>query len=313
MRDLINIKGKAIKHGERAMINLLIDTLPTHTKLELPVYVYRGNESGPTILLTAGIHGDEINGIETIRRLVVDKSVKLIKGTVIAVPIVNIYGFLNQTRDMPDGKDLNRSFPGSNRGSLAQRIANLLTEEILPEIDFGIDFHTGATNRPNFPQIRCVTLNKKNQELAKAFAPPFVVNTNLVEKSFRKIASKVEKNIILYEGGCAQVFNENAIQEAFDGTLRVLKSFGMIAKAPKPNRTKWLSDSTWIRAKNAGLLHPLTALGEKIKKNQVIAIITDPFGESEFLIKSHIDGYLIGINNKSVINAGDALFHIGIE
>jgi uncharacterized protein len=312
MKELVTIKGKEVKHGEKTMINLLIDTLPTHTKLELPVYVYRGKEAGPSVLLTAGIHGDEINGIETIRRLVVDKSVTLLRGTVIAVPIVNIYGFLNQTRDMPDGKDLNRSFPGSNRGSLAQRIANLLTEEILPEIDFGIDFHTGAINRPNVPQIRCVTSIKQNQELAKAFAAPFVVNTNFVEKSFRKVAHRFDKNIILYEGGMAQAFDQGAIQEAFDGTLRVLKHFGMIAKAPKPNKSKWLNESTWIRAKHAGLLHPLISLGDKINKNQVIAIITDPFGESEFLIKSHVNGYLIGINNKSVINAGDALFHVGI-
>lgn len=313
MRELINIKGQAVKHGDRAMINILIDTLPTHTKLELPVYVYRAPKPGPVILLTAGLHGDEINGIETIRRLIVDKSIKLLRGSVIAIPIVNIYSFLQQVRDLPDGKDLNRSFPGSKKGSLAQRLANVLTTEIIPEIDFGIDFHTGAACRPNYPQVRCADEIPENKEIAKAFGAPFVLNSNFIDKSFRKSAYKLGKNIIVYEGGMAQVFDEVSIQEAFDGVLRVLKHYKMIDNAPKAHATKWLSESTWYRAKNAGLFHSRVKLGDKINIGDTIGDITDPFGEKILKIKATDTGYIVGMNVKSVVNAGDALFHVGIH
>ena len=186
MPDTITINGKKVNKGEKAEVSLRIARLPTHTVIDLPVFVYRGKHDGPVLLLTAGLHGDEINGIETIRRLIVDKIVYPLAGTVIVVPIVNVFGFIHFMRDLPDGKDLNRSFPGSEKGSLARRIAYVVMNKILPHVNYGIDFHTGGASKSNFPQIRCVFANPKNLELAKAFAAPFIIDSKLIDKTFSR-------------------------------------------------------------------------------------------------------------------------------
>ena len=314
MSKSITINNTEIKPGKNIQINFNIAKLPTHTLIDLPVYVFRGKKDGPTLLLSAGIHGDELNGVETIRRMIYENLIAPEKGTVIAIPIVNIFGFLQSERYLPDKRDLNRSFPGRKTGSLASRIAYTIMKEILPLVDYGVDFHTGGAHI-NYPQIRCVTNIQKNLELAKAFKPPFIVNSNLIDKSFRKESSKIGKEIIVFEGGESLRFDEFSIEEGIYGTLRLMKYLKMkshiyVPKAKKPILT---SRSAWIRARVPGLFRSVTKRGEKVTKDQILGTITDPFGETEINVKSRFDGYIIGIKSIPTVNKGDALIHIGIK
>ncbi len=313
MSEYIRINGFDIGIGEQRELSFRIARLPTHTNIDLPVYVNRGHEDGPTLLITAGLHGDELNGIEIARRLMADNLAVPQKGTTIVVPIVNIYGFLQNSRALPDGKDLNRSFPGNKTGSLARRVAYTLVNEILPHADYGLDFHTGGSSRTNYPQIRCVLSNPLNKELAEAFAPPFIINSGLIESSYRKAADRRGKSVIVYEAGESMRFDEVAIEEGIAGAQRLMKHLGMIDKAPKPNPTIILKKSRWLRARYAGIFHSKVESGDKIKKRQILGTITDPFGESEYKIKATTDGFVIGLTYMPVINAGDALIHIAEE
>lgn len=311
MAKSITINGKTIASGESKYIDLRIARLPTHTVIDLPIYVSRASNDGPTLLLTAGMHGDEINGVEIVRRLIADKLAQPEKGTVIAVPIVNIYGFLQQARYLPDGKDLNRSFPGNKNGSLASRVAYAIVNQILPKVDFGIDFHTGGASKDNHPQVRCVLSNEMNLKLATAFAPPFILNSNFIDKSFRKSAHRRKKSVIVYEAGESLRFDDTAIQEGVNGTLRLMKSLGMRSDAPEPNKTLILLKSSWIRAKVSGLFRTKLKPGDKVLRGEQIGSITDPFGESQLNITTSHTGYIVGLNHMPVVNAGDALIHLG--
>jgi len=312
MPALIHLNQQTIPMGESRLINVHIARLPTHTPIDLPVQVIRGKEDGAVLLLMAGLHGDEINGIETIRRMIFDQTIQLKRGTVIAIPIVNIYGFLQASRDLPDGKDLNRCFPGSANGSLANRIAWFIMQEIIPQIDVGIDFHTGAVNRTNVPQVRCKTGNMTNRELATAFSAPFVLNAEFRDKSIRKEAFRKGKNIIVFEGGEAQRLDERSINEGIMGTYRMMHHMQMIDDNIPNEPSIWLKSSTWIRAKISGVCRLCISPGQFISKGQLLAIITDPYGREEFPVIARKEGYAIGLNYQSVINAGDALLHMGI-
>jgi len=312
MPEIITLNGQTITRGENRLINFHIARLPTHTQIDLPVHVIRGKEDGPVLLLMAGLHGDEINGIETIRRMIFDQTIKLKRGTVIAIPIVNVYGFLQTSRDLPDGKDLNRCFPGNQNGSLASRVAWFIMHEILPQIDYGIDFHTGAVNRTNFPQIRCKTENIVNMELATAFSAPFILNAEFRDKSIRKEASKKGKSIIVYEGGEALRLDESAILEGIKGTYRVMYHLRMIDDNIPADASVLLTHATWVRAKHAGIYRNFTLPGSKIEKGQILGVITDPYGEDEIPLISKLEGYAIGVNFQSVINAGEPLVNMGL-
>jgi uncharacterized protein len=311
MADFI-FNGKHIEPGFSKFIDLRIARLPTHTVIDLPVYVSISDKPGPTLLLTAGLHGNEINGIEIVRRMIARGLLQPRCGTVVAVPVVNIYGFLQQERYLPDGKDLNRSFPGNRNGSLASRVAYTLVNQILPSIDFGIDFHTGGASKDNYPQIRCVFNSQESMALAKAFAPPFILNSRLIDRSFRKAAQRRGKPIIVFEGGESLRFNEFAIEEGINGTLRLMKHFGMIDESPEPNLSITMQKSSWIRARSSGLFRTSFKPGQKILRGQRIGSITDPFGMSMVDIKAQRNGYILGLNNMPVISAGDALMHIGL-
>ncbi len=314
MARSIKFNGTTVAPGQELRIDLQIARLPTHTNIDLPVLVRRGLNPGPVLLLTAGLHGDELNGIEILRTMIQDKLLHPVAGTIVAIPIVNIYGFLQNARYLPDGKDLNRSFPGSNTGSLARRVAHVLMKDIIPQIDYGIDFHTGGANITNYPQIRMVFDNKDNEFLADAFAAPFTLNSPLIDKSFRKAAASKGKSIIVYEGGESQRFDKDAIQEGIDGALRVMQKLGMIEQAPQVYHERIrLDESAWLRARYSGIFHYFINPGDFIKRNQVIGTITDPYGESEFKVKAKHSGYVIGLNQTPVINAGDALMHVGVK
>ncbi|MGB2693460.1 MAG: succinylglutamate desuccinylase/aspartoacylase family protein [Thermodesulfobacteriota bacterium] len=313
MSDKIIIHGQEILPGQNLQINLNVAKLPTHTMIDLPVFVFRGKKKGPSLLIMAGIHGDELNGIESIRRLIVSKSIVPNSGMVVAVPIVNVYGFLNKSRYLPDGRDLNRSFPGSKTGSLASRVAHTMMSEILPVIDYGVDLHTGGANN-NYPQIRCTFDVPDSIALARAFAPPLIINSKLRDDSLRQAVNDMGKTMLVFEAGEALRFDELAIKEGMNGIKRLMKHLKM--RSPNPRKLKKpveIQSTSWIRARNSGIYRAFVEYGEKVNRNQIIASITDPFGETEYKIKSGTNGYIIGIRSLPVVNRGDALINIGIE
>lgn len=313
MKEVV-IAGHRIRPGEFKEIDINIARLPSHTAIDTPIYVSRGHEDGPVLALTAGMHGDEINGMEVVRRLLDAGLHHPKRGTVVCMPIVNIYGFLNYSREVPDGKDINRSFPGSRRGSLASRVAWHLMKEVIPFIDFGIDFHTGGAMRANYPQVRAVLQDAKNLELAAAFCAPFTVASSYRPNSLRKEAARLGKRILVYEGGESLRFDQHAIEEGIAGTLRLMKHLNMIdwaSDAKEQNRI--IARSAWMRARYAGLFQSNVLCGQLVTKGDWVGTITDPFGEFKEQIASSHTGYVIGLNNIPVVNAGDALIHIGIE
>ncbi|MCK6648684.1 MAG: succinylglutamate desuccinylase/aspartoacylase family protein [Bacteroidia bacterium] len=311
---VIHINGTNIHPGSSAQVNLNLYQLPTKTIIEIPVYVYRSIKPGPTLLILAGMHGDEINGIEIVRRLITRDDVRNpLCGSIIAIPVINIISFLYGSRDLPDGRDLNRCFPGSRNGSLGSRIAFDLMNEIIPQIDFGIDFHTGGAKINNYPQLRCIFNSKTNLDLGKKFSPPLIVNSPFRDNTLRKEASKKGKSILVFEGGESSRFDYLSINEGMNGCLRLMKHLNMIDLEIPNNPTVLLSKTSWIRAKSSGLFHTSKTNGAHILKGEIIGMICDPYGEHEEKLVAPFDGYILGINNQPVINQGDALMHVGVE
>jgi uncharacterized protein len=314
MPEIIVINGIAIVKGENVSTHLNISKLPSGTVIDIPVYVFRSAIDGPVLLLMAGMHGDEVNGVEIIRRMIKGKMLYPTRGSIIAIPILNIYGFLNFSRQVPDGKDVNRSFPGNPNGSLASRVAHRLMKEIIPQIDVGVDFHTGGSNRSNYPQIRCKLTKPQNGRLAEAFGAPFTLNAPHRKGSLRKEAAKRGKPILIYESGESLRFDEEGIQVAIAGTRRLLHHLEMLPNpVPASSSSIVCIHTSWVRAQRAGLFRAFVKNGERIKKNQVLGSITDPYGEMEIKLKAKTDGHVIGLNHMPVVNQGDALLHIGIE
>ena len=264
------------------------------------------------MLLLAGMHGDEAGGIEIIRRIISDARMKrLLKGTVMAIPILNMYGFLNYSREVPDGKDVNRSFPGNRAGSLASRVTWHFAHEIMQFADYIIDFHTGGASRSNYPQVRCVLDRGPIEEMAVAMGAPFVINANLRDRSLRWYATKKGIPALVYEAGESLRFDEHAISEGVDSAFRFMKHLKMISKAPQSNNVTILRRSGWIRAKSAGLFRPFVESGEKVRKGTIIGTISGPFGDYNKNVRAKESGYIIAVNHMPVINQGDALFHMG--
>jgi predicted deacylase len=310
----VTIANHEIKAGEFREININIARLPSHTLIDTPIYVSRSMKDGPVLALIAGMHGDELNGMEIVRRILDQGLHKVKRGTVVCMPVINVYGFLNYSREVPDGKDVNRSFPGRRTGSLASRVAYYLMHEVIPFIDCGIDYHTGGAMRANYPQVRALLRDDKNMELADAFCAPFTIDAPFRPNSLRKEASRKGKNIIVYEGGESLRFDISAIEEGVAGTLRLMKHLGMIDSAPEPKeQNKVIWNTSWIRAKHAGLFQPSVQCGQLVTRGQWVGTITDPFGEFKEEVKAFETGYVIGLNNGPVINAGDALMQLGMD
>lgn len=308
----IEIGGEKIPPGQDKLVYIGIDRLPTGTLIDIPIYVFNSKKPGPTILIQAGLHGDEINGIEIVRRMIHEKYFNIKKGTIIAVPILNVFGFIHFSRDLPDGKDVNRSFPGSKSGSLASRIAYHYTSTILPQIDFCIDLHTGGARRHNYPQIRYTPEDKKSGQLAAIFDAPFSIQANLINKSFRKAAFKQGISTIVYEAGESMRFDDFSIQKGVQGILNILVHFGMSGPVfMEGSKTIYLEKHRWLRAPTAGMFIPKILNGSDVEKGQVIGIITDAFAHHYKELKSSMKGYVFCINHQAVVNQGDALFHLG--
>ncbi|VAW18114.1 FIG003737: Predicted deacylase [hydrothermal vent metagenome] len=311
----ITIGGETVRPGEDKLLKISIDRLPTGTLIDIPVYVFNAKKPGPTILIQAGLHGDEINGIEIVRRMIHEKRFKITKGAVIAVPILNIFGFIHFSRDVPDGKDVNRSFPGTKTGSMASRIAYHYVSEIIRQIDYGIDLHTGGGQRHNFPQIRFTQEDEHSAKLAEVFNAPISFSSRLIKGSFRNAAYRMNKPTIVFEAGESMRFDDYSIMEGMQGILNVLKHFKMIDKIePKyveRNKSIHLQNRKWLRAPTAGMFIPEVTNGSEIKKGQEMGMITDTYAKRIKRIKAPFAGYVFCINHQAVVNQGEALFHVG--
>ncbi|MBK6264236.1 succinylglutamate desuccinylase/aspartoacylase family protein [Marivirga sp. S37H4] len=309
----MEINGVEILPGEEKKIDVNIAKLPSHSAIDISITVSRSTEPGPVLLLMGGLHGDEINGSEIVRRLI-EKNLHVPKnGTIICIPIINVYGFIHFSRYVPDGKDVNRSFPGNKNGSLAARMAYYLTRDILPVIDYGLDFHTGGADRTNFPQIRCVMRDEENVQLAKAFHAPFTLDSKFRPKSLRQTANKFGKKILVYEGGESARFDEYAISQGINGTIRLMHHLGMSDNYIAPDYENLIiKNSSWVRARKSGIFLSEVVSGQFIKKNQVLGSVNDPFGGFKNKVTATANGYVIGLNHNPIVHQGDALMHIGV-
>lgn len=313
MVTALKINGAVIRPGQQRLIELAIPDLYTHTSLNIPVQVINGRQDGPRLMVSAAIHGDEINGVEIIRRLLNLKVLDRIRGSLIAVPVVNVYGFINQSRYLPDRRDLNRSFPGSESGSLAARLAHTFLNEVVTHCTHGIDLHTGAIHRENLPQIRAYLDSEDIKRMAQAFTTPVVLHSSLVDGSLR--AALYERNfpIIVYEAGEALRFNEVAIRAGVQGIVSVMRELGMLPKQKRKGKKYEplvARTSSWVRAPQSGILRMVTPLGAQVDKGQLLGVISDPFGEREELVEAPVSGIVIGRVNIPLANEGEALFHI---
>lgn len=313
--EVIKIGGIQVFRGERKRISLASAALYDYTKLSIPVEVIRGKLKGPVLFISAAIHGDEINGVEIIRRLSRSKFLSRIKGTLILIPVVNIFGFNYKSRYLPDRRDLNRSFPGDPKGSLASRMAHTFMKEIVSKCTHGIDLHTGAIHRTNLPQIRAYLDNTDTKTLAKEFGASVIVNSKLRDGSLREAARKKKIVMLLYEGGQALRFEEKAIKTGLHGCVAVMKKIDMIknvkTKQQKRHKNIFTAESSyWIRAPRSGTFAANKKIGETVKTGDIIATISDPFGREKQTVLADENGILIGSTLLPLVNQGDAMFHI---
>lgn len=306
----MKIKGTNIAVGEFKEINLDIARLTSGTKIEVPVFVSRGKKPGPTLLIMAGLHGDEINSVDVVRTILQEKRYQTDKGTVICVPVLNIFGFINFSREVPDGKDVNRSFPGSSKGSLASQIAYQLTQEVLPHCDYILDLHTGGASRFNEPQVRGVLSDEKTLEMAKAFNAPLSLHSNLIDKSIRQIAHKMNKTIIVFEGGESMRFDQNSKDVALQGVDNIIIYLGLKNGDLQPSTTQIYPRKKWLRAPGSGLFDSVVSTGDKVKKNEVIGYINGPFGDYQKACIASKSGTIITLNMNPMVNRGDAIVQI---
>ncbi len=309
----------AIMPGKRQVVDLPLSMMSDHTPATLSVQAIHGRQDGPTVFVSAAVHGDEILGVEIVRRLIRTPALRRISGTLLLIPIVNTFGFIGQSRYLPDRRDLNRSFPGNEHGSLAGRLAHLFLNEVVARCDYGIDLHTAAVNRTNLPQIRVDTSDKEALKLAHAFAPPVIVNSALRDGSLRHEAREKGVPVMVFEAGEGLRFDETAIRVGVKGVLNVLRHLGMIGKAHtaqakhknKPTKpTPVAMKSSWVRAVEGGIVRTHCKVGQFVKEGAVLGVISDPFGERDADVIAPRTGLIIGRSNLPVVNQGDALIHI---
>lgn len=312
-RTAFEIGNHRIAPGSRQTVDLPVSVLSDHTPVTMSVHVVHGRRPGPTLFVSAAVHGDEIIGVEIARRLLRSPQLDALRGTLLVVPIVNAFGFMNHSRYLPDRRDLNRTFPGHEKGSLAGRLANLFMNEIVKRSDYGIDLHSAAIHRTNLPQIRVSPSKDDTMKLANAFGAPVVILSSLREGSLREAARQEGVDVLLYEAAEGLRFDEFSARAGFAGIIRVMHALGMSHKrGVSAQKTKPLiaSSTTWLRAPAGGLMRGFKGVGEAVEVGETLATISDPFGEIETDVTSEVNGLIIGRTNLPVVNEGDALFHV---
>lgn len=309
----LTIGNTGIDRGETKEIDLYLGKHYDCTEIYMPVKVMRGKEDGPRLFICAAIHGDEVNGVEIIKRLLKHRALRQIKGTLICVPIVNVFGFNNLNRYLPDGRDLNRCFPGSATGSLGSRMAHLFVTEIIDKCTHGIDLHTGSRHRTNLPQIRASFKVKGTRRLAHEFDVPVILDADLIDGTLRKVAYKNKMPFLVFEGGEPLRYNEIAIRSGLTGILSVMRALGMIKKSSqKTKKVKSFTakGSSWVRAPHGGILIIKKRLGSIIKRNDLLGVISDPLGNDNFEIRAKKKGVIIGHTQLPLVNRGDAICNV---
>lgn len=312
-RESFFLLDTEIKPGKGASVTLEVAKLHTNTPIQIPVIVQHARKEGPTLLLLAGLHGDEVNGTEVVRRMIKKGWHKPNHGTVICIPVFNIFGFLNLSREFPDGRDLNRSFPGTKNGSLASQFAYIFMKDIAPLVDVIIDYHTGASQRNNYPQTRCDFRYEETKRLCEVFGAPFNLDSKLIKKSIRHSVTKIGKQYILFEGGKSNRIDDFVIDEAIEGTKRIMTELGIryFETEPTNRETIEINESKWIRASSSGVLNLRIKNGQLVDRGTILATIADPYGKFERSVKAPYSGYIFNVNETPLVNKGDALFHIG--
>jgi uncharacterized protein len=314
MKGQTVVVGKQeVSPGTRTTVELEVANLYTHANLTMPVHVINGRADGPTLFLTAAIHGDELNGVEIIKRVMKRAVLKSLRGCILAVPVVNVFGFIEQSRYLPDRRDLNRSFPGRVTGSLAARLAHMVATQIVANSNFGIDLHTGAVHRTNFPQIRANLSDPDSRRMANAFGAPVVIDANVREGTLRAYAGSQGVPTLLYESGEALRLDELSIEAGVNGVIRVLRELDMLpahSKAAKVVEPTYANDTSWVRAPMSGIINMRCRLGQRVKPQQVLAKISDPFGEIETDVVAPAGGIVIGRSTSPLTHEGDALFNL---
>ncbi len=312
----LKLCGEVINPGEKVSTRLKMPDLFVPTASHVPVHVFNSEKKGPILFVCAGIHGDEICGIEIVRRLLKLKLMKnILKGTLIVLPIINLHGFLYQSRYLPDRRDLNRNFPGSKNGSAAARLAREFLNEVIIQCTHGIDLHSAAIHRINYPQIRINFAQNATQELAKAFNPPVIINSNLRDGSLRQATNDLDIPLLVYEAGEALRFDELSIRTGINGILNVLRHLEMIKgkstdskkEHPRPFISK---KSTWVRAPVSGILQSNKNLGDCVKRGQTLGVLADPLSYTETPITAPYGGILIGQSTIPLLNEGEGVYHI---
>lgn len=313
-RQSIKVGGFRIEPGSRETVELEIPHLYTHTNMVMPVHVIHGRQPGPVMFVNAALHGDELTGVAVIHRLMQQKLLDRVRGTLLVVPVVNLYGFIHQSRYLPDRRDLNRSFPGSERGSLAARLADLFMEEIVSRASHGIDLHSGAIHRINLPQVRANLEHPEARELARAFGAPVVLHSQLRDGSLREAVAETDTPVLLYEAGEALRVDEYSVRTGMRGIINVMRAIGMLPKsrsttlrAPAPYFSR---SSSWVRAPMSGMMFLTTPLGAWVDESDVLGEIVDPFGSGRMQIKAPCSGIVIGRTQIPLTNEGDAVIHI---
>jgi predicted deacylase len=307
------IAGTEIPAGSRTTVSVPLPRLNSHTELALPVHVVHGRTAGPRLFVSAAVHGDELNGVEVCQRLLEHKGLSRLHGTLLVIPVVNVYGMIHQTRYLPDRRDLNRSFPGSEKGSLAARVANLFMREIVARCTHGIDLHTGAILRSNLPQVRADLDDPTTQEMAQAFGVPVLLNSPLRDGSLREVAAAHDVVTLLYEAGEALRYDEVAIRAGYQGVLNVMRHIGMLRtkkSARKAIEPFIARTSAWVRAPESGMVRHTVALGRRVAKNDTLGVISDPYSSYEVPITSPYRGIVIGRSESPMTHEGEAMFHI---
>ena len=312
-RVAFHFGGEVVEAGTRRSVELPIGTLTDHTPVRLPVHIVHGRRAGPTVLVCAAIHGDEIVGVEIIRRLLGQAALGQLRGTLMAVPIVNAFGFLGRSRYLPDRRDLNRCFPGNENGSLASRLANTFLSQVVARADLAIDLHSAAVHRTNLPQIRINPNQRKVRDLAVAFGAPVFMASRVLEGSLREAAAEIGVDTLLYEAGEALRFDEPSVRVGLRGILRVMRSLEMLpARSRRTVRVEPLegSGSQWVRADHGGLFRGFKGCGDTVESGELLGVVSDPFGATDLDIVAPSAGLVIGRTQLPLVHQGDALFHI---